>query len=63
MLLFQTDKNADPDEVKLDAEMEKVFAGPTRDKERFHLSMLHDSPDSKYGPPKYTEHSLDCKLF
>lgn len=63
---MQTDGNGDPDEVQLDAEMEKVFAGPNRDKE-FDVSQFcaddNETKGSGLPPPKYHEQDCDGKIF
>lgn len=47
--------------------MEKVFAGPARDRDRFHLSQLLETSDTNFerkdGPPKYNEQNYGCKEF
>lgn len=62
---LQTDGNGDPDEVKLDAEMEKVFAGTTHDKEKFDIKHFSDAgdnqPESTKLKSKYNEDDYDCK--
>lgn len=64
-LRLQTDGNGDPDEVKLDAEMEKVFAGTTHDKEKFDIKQFADAgdnqPESTKLKSKYNEDDYDCK--
>lgn len=39
---FQNDGNGDPNEVQLDAEMEKVFAG-VENQDKFDVSKLSDA--------------------
>lgn len=58
---MQTDGNGDPDEVQLDAEMEKVFAGSDRDKDKFDVSQLTGAADGKHqsGPNKFQDHDVD----
>lgn len=66
---LQTDGNGDPDEVKLDAEMEKVFAGSNRDKEKFDIKQFSDSNDGKSDSSasklktKYNQDDYDCKYI
>ncbi|XP_037043822.1 anion exchange protein 2 isoform X2 [Bradysia coprophila] len=50
---FGTDKNGDPDEVKLDAEMEKVFAGKGREREKFDVGQFRDDENSKFSDQVY----------
>ncbi|KAJ6644523.1 Anion exchange protein 2 [Pseudolycoriella hygida] len=54
----KTDKNADPDEVKLDTEMEKVFAGPDRDREKFDVAQFRDDDNSRKNS-KYSDQAYD----
>lgn len=59
--MLQTDQNGDPDEVKLDAEMEKVFAGPDRDREKFDVAQFRDDDNSR-KTSKFSDQAYDCKL-
>lgn len=54
---LQTDKNGDPDEVKLDAEMEKVFAGK---QEKFDVTQFRDDDNSR-KTSKFSDQAYDCK--
>lgn len=60
---LQTDKNGDPDEVKLDAEMEKVFAGKDREREKFDLTQFRDDENSKFSDQVYECKYKDSSLF
>lgn len=68
--IFQTDGNGDPDEVQLDAEMEKVFAGTNRDNEKFDVTQFRDGDSNEtkgdrqgIPPPKYHELDYDGKCY
>ncbi|XP_055701079.1 band 3 anion transport protein isoform X5 [Phlebotomus papatasi] len=54
----QTD-NGDPNEVQLDEEMEKVFAGSDREKEKFSVLQLAGSADEKPQPSPVSGKFLD----
>lgn len=56
----QNDSNGDPDEVQLDAEMEKVFAGTIRDKDKFDVSQLTGSGDSSGATTPLKFHDKDA---
>lgn len=49
---FQSGGNEDPNEVLLDSEMEKVFAGPSSLKEKFDVTTFQDTaqPIGSYKP-------------
>lgn len=61
----QTDGNGDPDEVQLDEEMEKVFAGPDRDKDKFDVSQLTSVTEGKAHnvATKFQDHDVDGGYF
>lgn len=63
--ISQTDGNGDPDEVQLDAEMEKVFAGPDRDKDKFDVSQLTSVTEGKSTnvATKFQDHDVDGGYF
>lgn len=62
----QTDKNGDPDEVKLDAEMEKVFAGKDRERDKFDVAQFRDDENSKFSDQvyerKYMQHLAEYRI-
>lgn len=60
LFILQTDKNGHPDEVKLDAEMEKVFAGKDRDREKFDVDQFRDD-DNTRKTSKFSDQAYDCK--
>lgn len=64
---MQTDGNGGPDEVQLDAEMEKVFAGPgTREnrQDKFDMAQLVGDTDTKErDAQRYKDHDNDGKWF
>ncbi|GAB0097042.1 hypothetical protein DMENIID0001_126340 [Sergentomyia squamirostris] len=51
--------NGDPNEVQLDEEMEKVFAGSDRDKEKFNVLQLSGSTDDKPQPSPISGKFMD----
>lgn len=61
----QTDGNGGPDEVQLDAEMEKVFAGPTREnrQDKFDVAQLIGDvePGKERDPQRHKDSDSDCK--
>lgn len=65
--IFQTDGNGGPDEVQLDAEMEKVFAGPgTREnkQDKFDVAQLTgDTEATERDAQRFKDSDSDCKCF
>ncbi|XP_059613187.1 anion exchange protein 3 isoform X2 [Phlebotomus argentipes] len=51
--------NGDPNEVQLDEEMEKVFAGSDREKEKFNVLQLAGSADEKPQPSPVSGKFID----
>lgn len=63
----QTDGNGGPDEVQLDAEMEKVFAGPVareNKQDRFDVAQLIGDTEAKErDAQRFKDYDSDCKCF
>lgn len=72
---YQTDGNGGPDEVQLDAEMEKVFAGPgnraggggsgdNNRQEKFNVAQLIGDAEAKdRDAQRFKDYDSDCKCF
>lgn len=63
---LQTDGNGGPDEVQLDAEMEKVFAVPgarEHKQDKFDMAQLVGSAESKdHDSQRSKDYDSDCKF-